>query len=230
MGGADFRPTFFREDIPMTHTLTHPEYFTLTSPEGTPLRGADQDWFRTYWQRRAGCGPTTSATILAYLSRVFPRLNVMAPSGNPTPEDFVSYMETLWRYVTPGTRGLDKPENLLLGCRSFALSRGCYLTGQVLAVPALDEGERPTEKACRDFLATALDKNCPVAFLNYSCGDLTNLDSWHWVPLIAMEEAEGKLLCTILDGCEERVVDFSLWLKSTPLGGALVVLEPEPGL
>ena len=78
-------------------------------------------------------------------------------------------MEALWPYVTPGARGLDKPESLVLGCRSFALSRGCRLQGQVLEIPAQREA-RPSLDQCRQFVAQCLDQDCPVAFLNFSHG------------------------------------------------------------
>ena len=138
-------------------------------------------------------------------------------------------MEALWPYVTPGSRGLDKPESLVLGCRSFALSRGCVLQGEILKIPRRRE-DRPTPAACRDFLLRALDNDCPVAFLNYSNGSLPNLDSWHWVPLIALTEGEGVLLCTILDEGAEKVIDLALWQETTLLGGALVRLFPDPAM
>ena len=84
------------------------------------------------------------------------------------------------------------------------------------------------QAGCRAFLAQALGRDCPVAFLNFSNGALKNLDSWHWVPLISMTEGERVLLCTILDEGEERVIDLDLWLDTTFLGGALVTLWPDP--
>ena len=69
-----------------------------------------------------------------------------------------------------------------------------------------------------------------MAFLNYSNGALPNLDSWHWVPLIALTEGEEVLLCTVLDEGEEKVIDLALWLETTLLGGALVSLFPDPAL
>ena len=98
-------------------------------------------------------------------------------------------MEALWPYVTPRLPGLDKPESLVLGCRSFALSGGACSRGDPQD-PRRREN-RPSPAACRDFLIRALDADCPVAFLNFSNGSLPNLDSWHWVPLIALTEGGG---------------------------------------
>ena len=43
--------------------------------------------------------------------------------------------------------------------------------------------------------------------------------------LLAMEES-GKLPCLILDGGEEKVIDFTQWLNTSTLGGALAVVYP----
>lgn len=209
----------------MSHSLTRPEVLTLIGPGGETYRGGDQEWYPDLWQRRAGCGPTTAAALLAYLSQTRPALAPLRPLAGGTRTGFAQYMQALWPYVTPGARGLDKPESLVLGCRSFALSRGCRLEGEILKIPRRRE-DRPTPAACRDFLIRALDADCPVAFLNFSNGSLPNLDSWHWVPLIALTEGEGVLLCTVLDEGEEKVIDLALWLETTLLGGALAAVFP----
>ncbi|WP_454941460.1 hypothetical protein [Evtepia sp.] len=209
----------------MSHSLTRPEVLTLIGPGGETYRGGDQEWYPDLWQRRAGCGPTTAAALLAYLSQTRPALAPLRPLAGGTRTGFAQYMQALWPYVTPGARGLDKPESLVLGCRSFALSRGCRLEGEILKIPRRRE-DRPTPAACRDFLLRALDNDCPVAFLNYSNGSLPNLDSWHWVPLIALTEGEEVLLCTVLDEGEEKVIDLALWLETTLLGGALAAVFP----
>lgn len=213
----------------MTYLLSHPEYFCLTARDGTTLYGADQDWYTDLWQRRAGCGPTTAATVLAYLSKVHPELEGLKPTGEATPEDFLTYMEAIWPYVTPGSRGLDKAESFTVGCRSFALSKGVVLQGEVLEIPSKVHGKRPDLARCRRFIARALKADCPVAFLNYSNGDVDDLDSWHWVPLVAMIEGEDAAICTILDSGKEQVVDFALWLRTSFLGGALAVVGPGMG-
>ena len=209
----------------MSHSLTRPEVLTLIGPGGESYRGGDQEWYPDLWQRRAGCGPTTAAALLAYLSQTRPALAPLRPLAGGTRTGFAQYMQALWPYVTPGARGLDKPESLVLGCRSFALSRGCRLEGEILKIPRRRE-DRPTPAACRNFLLRALDNDCPVAFLNYSNGSLPNLDSWHWVPLIALTEGEEVLLCTVLDEGEEKVIDLALWLETTLLGGALAAVFP----
>ena len=214
----------------MDHTLTRPDRFTLTLPDGTLCRGADQDWYRDVWQRRAGCGPTAAAMILDYLSSVFPALDRLSVTEARTSADFLMQMEAVWPYVTPGTMGLDKPESFVLGCRSFALSRGAVLDGRILPIPRRGKGSRPDLDQVRTFLVWALDKDTPVAFLNYSNGDLKNLDSWHWVPLIACRGEGDSLTVTALDGGEEKELDMALWLETSFLGGALVRVFPDPAV
>jgi len=214
----------------MDHALTKPEYFTLADDDGTAVRGADQDWFRDVWQRRAGCGPTAAAMILDYLSAAHPGLDALAAGGGRTRGDFLAYMEAVWDYVTPGTMGLDKAENFALGCRSFALSRGAVLDSQILPVPRKGRGERPDLSRLRAFLVRALEEDTPAAFLNYSNGDLRNLDSWHWVALIACAGEGQELTGTILDGGEEKTVDLALWLETSLLGGAFVRVFPDPAV
>ncbi len=212
----------------MDHALTRPERFTLTDGRGTLFRGADQDWFRDVWQRRAGCGPTAAAMVLDYLSAADPALAPLSAGEDRTAGAFLSFMEQVWRYVTPGTMGLDKPESFALGCRSFALSRGVVLESRILPVPRRGRGERPSLDRLRDFLSLALDRDRPVAFLNYSNGEVKNLDSWHWVPVIACGGA--GLSSVVLDGGAETVVDLALWLKTSLLGGAFVQVYPDPAV
>ena len=214
----------------MDHILTRPDRFTLTLPDGTLCRGADQDWYRDVWQRRAGCGPTAAAMILDYLSCVWPELSGLTVTDARTTEDFLAQMEAVWPYVTPGTMGLDTPESFVLGCRSFALSRGAVLDGRILPSPRRGKGPRPDLDQVRTFLVWALDKDSPVAFLNYSNGDLKNLDSWHWVPLIACRGEGDSLTVTALDGGEEKELDLALWLETSFLGGALVRVFPDPAV
>ena len=211
-------------------TLTHPEYLTFFGPDGAPCRGARQEWFRDRWQRQAGCGPTTAATLLAYLSAAHPALAALAPMGYDF-TSFLSYMEAVWQDVTPGPRGLDSLGLFTQGSLRFARRRGIALDCRELEIPGFKK-LRPPLSQCTDFLRSALSGDCPVGFLNFSNGSLTNLEDWHWVPLISLrQESSGALLCAVLDGGEEKTVDFALWHATTRLGGGLTALLPgkSPG-
>ena len=147
----------------------------------------------------------------------------MVPAAARTQAGFLRYMEALWPYVTPGARGLDKPESLVLGCRSFALSRGCRLQGQVLEIPAQREA-RPSLDQCRQFVAQCLDQDCPVAFLNLHNGRVKELDYWHWVTITALEDTTA----VILDSGSALRIDLRLWYETTKRRGGFVAALGDP--
>lgn len=208
----------------MRTTLAHSGFCTIFAPQGASFRGGDQEWYRDDWQRRAGCGPTTAALCLAYLGRTAPSLQALSPKLPLTVEHFLTYMEEVWHFVTPTHRGLDSLEGFGRGCQSFAQSRGTVLSWSALAVPGLEEESRPSQARCAAFLRAALRHDTPVGFLNFSNGAVEELDSWHWVPLIWLEETGKTLTCGILDAGREYPIDLSLWLRTTRRGGGFVTL------
>ena len=214
----------------MVHHLQHLEYLTLIGPDGVPVQGADQRWYRRHWQRQAGCGPTTAAVLLTYLAATRRTLTKLVPDPPRTAGDFLPLMEAVWPYVLPGANGLDSPESFLIGCRSFAFSRGVQLTGDILPLPHRTGGQRPSLDWCRDFLLAALAEDRPLAFLNYTSGEVAGLDDWHWVPVTGAEEEKDRLYLQILDGGREMRIDFTLWWNTSLEGGALVSLAPAEDL
>lgn len=215
-----------KEGTDMEIYLSAPQLLEFTLPDGSLSHGANQDWYRDEWQRRAGCGPTTASTAMYYLAQVHPSLRPLAPEPMPASADFLPHMEAVWPHVTPGKMGLNKVPMYTDGCKAFAAARGCTLVSEELLIPGRCEQNRPTAEECLDFIARALRADRPVAFLNYTNGALTNLDSWHWVPLISLREEGDALLCEILDDEKCKVIDFALWLRTTFKGGALAVMGP----
>jgi len=206
------------------YALTRPELLFFELDRGKISRGADQEWYSTEWQRRAGCGPTTAATLLAYLSRTRPELCALYPSASRKKADFAAFMEMVWCHVTPGKLGLNSLRMFTEGVCSFACERQCVLHTRELDIPRLRIA-RPTFSQCAAFLRTGLTADCPVAFLNFSSGRVTHLDNWHWVPIINMEELpSGQTICTILNNGGERQIDFRLWYHTSRLGGGLLYI------
>ncbi|MFR6379295.1 MAG: hypothetical protein ACLUNZ_05285 [Evtepia sp.] len=116
----------------MPYKLSHPEYLTLTGPGGTRYRGGDQEWYHDLWQRRAGCRPHHSggAAVPSRL-QAHPVLAPMAPGeAHAQAKGFLAYMEAVWPYVTPGSRGLDSPENMVPGCRKLCPEPGLLSQGR----------------------------------------------------------------------------------------------------
>ena len=209
------------------YSVRRPEVLTVTEAGGKTYRGANQEWYPTEWQQRAGCGPTTAAMLLAYLAATRPELRELYPSGRMDKESFTAFMEEVWQFVTPGRRGLNSNHLFVSGVTDFARERGIDLPVRELDIPRLRIA-RPSYDQCAAFLRTGLNADCPVAFLNFSRGRVANLDSWHWVPILSLEErSNGQALCVILDGGRERIIDFRLWYQTSRGGGGLVYLPAE---
>ena len=197
--------------------LTRPEQLNITGPGGEVTRGADQEWFPTTWQRRAGCGPTSAALIFAYLAAVRPDLRPLYPEGDMGREAFTQLMCRVWEDVTPRSHGLNRPEWMGEGMASYAARQGVALSPALLEIPAA-RTKRPDYDAVAAFLAAALEKDCPVAFLNLHQGKVKELDWWHWVTIIALDGRRA----TLLDSGKELTIDLALWLETTKRRGGFV--------
>lgn len=211
-----------------TYTLSQPALFQFEDPTGAPCLGLDQEWYRDPWRRRAGCGPTTAAALLFYLAKTRPALAPLAPTASGAARDLLPHMEAVWQRVTPTAMGLHTLALFTEGSRRFGEERGVSLLCRSLPIPGTRKGARPPLSRCAAFIRGALEADCPVAFLNYSGGALQNLDSWHWVTLIALTlEEDGGCTCTVLDGGRAHTLDFALWHRTSRLGGGLVFLRPD---
>lgn len=210
-----------------TFQITRPELMTIELGEGKTCRGANQDWYGDDWQRRAGCGPTTASMLLYYLAATRPELHALYPSGSRDQKDFLALMEKVWGHVTPGKLGVNSLHMFTSGITSYARERQCTLHIRELDIPRFHLA-RPSFSQCAAFLRTGLSQDCPIAFLNFSHGLVPHLESWHWVPIITMEERHGgRVICTILDDGREREIDFRLWYQTSRTGGGLIYVTRE---
>lgn len=180
-------------------------------------QGADQAWFPTLWQQRAGCGPTAAALILAYLARRRPELAPLCPEDVTNRGDFVEHMCRVWEYVTPSIHGLHRPEMMRDGLTAYARDRGVTLSPAILTIPAA-RSKRPSFAEVSGFLSRALERECPVAFLNLHNGRVAELDAWHWVTIVSLDGNTAG----ILDSGQALDIDLSLWLATTRRRGGFV--------
>jgi hypothetical protein len=222
-------------------SVNEPKHASLAQPDlllihargtGATTYGCDQEWYAEYWQRQAGCGPCTAATVLYYLSRRQPGHERLYTAASHDRTDFTHFMSEIWHYVTPGNMGVNEASILAEGVKDFAASHGIILQPHVLRIPRSHQS-RPTFPDLVDFIRQGLAADCPVAFLNLSNGQLTNLDNWHWVTITRLDHPadavlphdEGQpddVLVTIADSGDYKVINLSLWYRTTLLGGALV--------
>jgi hypothetical protein len=202
-----------------------PELFNFTDQNGQPSYGGNQTWYATEWQRRAGCGPTVFAHLIWYMARTREKCAPLCPYAGADFDCFLRLMEDAWRYVTPGMQGVNRTGMFTDGARVYGAERNVPLMTHVWEVPLL-AGKRPQLETTAEFITRFLAADLPVAFLNLSNGLLTNLDSWHWVTIVAYEPAGH--IATMYDQSRSEAIDLSLWLRTTAFGGGFVALAPPP--
>lgn len=204
-------------------SLSRPQAMDILCQDGTRAHGADQDWYSLPWRQRAGCGPTAASVQMAYLAALRPSLAALCPLKEREQETFVTYMDKVWEYVTPGNHGLNRVEMYTGGVARFCSACGVGLVPRALEVPAGDT--RPSFERCVSFIRAGLASDCPVAFLNLDNGAVEALDKWHWVLLSALEEGDRGTLVTVVDSGKTFPIDLKLWYDTARDLGGFVWLE-----
>lgn len=141
-------------------------------------------------------------------------------------EDALVLMQELWGLVTPGIMGVHLISQFTKGVEEFLPKLPFALTERTLKI-AKAKGKRPSLSCVVDFLVTSFTDDSPVAFLNLSKGALKNLDEWHWVTLVGIEQEEGQpVYATVYDASLTWKIDLGLWLETTTRGGGFVSYHP----
>jgi hypothetical protein len=206
-------------------SLSSPERFLIKDEStGEIFRGCAQEWYRTFWQKRAGCGPTTAANIILYMS--LREKNYGLNLDLSIKSNCILLMEELWKYVTPTLKGVNTTKIFYSGIALFAEKTGMKAEFHSIEVPR-DKSKRPGFTEVLDFIINSMDRNSPTAFLNLCNGEEECLDKWHWVTIISVEydEVKTSAFAEILDEGTVKKVDLSLWYKTTSLGGGFVYLD-----
>lgn len=203
----------------MTETLCRPDSLLIAAPDGRKTLGCDQEWYALLWRRRAGCGPATAANLLTYLHRAG---RLALPDGMG-PEHPLALLDFCWDHITPTMRGLNTTRLFREGMDGLLARIGSPLRCRVLDVPA-QAGARPGAAQAAAFSAQGLAAGCPVAFLNLSNGDVAELDEWHWVTVLGLDDAQGFVKLDILDNTHRLRIGLDRWLATTARGGGFVYL------
>ena len=206
-------------------SLHNPEMIHAMDPSDGEYFGCDQNWFNSDWQQQSGCGPSTASTLLLYLHKT---RKMPLPVEVYAKKDCLLLMEEVWSHVTPTPDGIYLIEQFCSGISSFAKGHGLQLECHALEIPSRDKLRPSLEEVVR-FVTQGLEKDSPIAFLNLSNGDVTNLEEWHWVTLVSLEADEANEIVNveIFDGDTAKVIDFKLWYLTTIEGGALIYLLPD---
>ncbi len=199
----------------MLYSVHRADGCDIFSPHGV-MHGVNQDWFSGYWQRKAGCGPSTATNMLRYLGG-----REQLPWQTQTQEDAVRLMHRAWQDVTPGVFGLNSPHRFQEGMDALLKEAGSPMRCRVLEVPQAAD-KRPDAQEMAAFIAEGLSNDMPVAFLNLHNGSLQNLERWHWVTLLSLDVKGERLIATAADNGSLLRLDLGQWLASTLLGGGFV--------
>ncbi len=181
--------------------------------------GGDQEWFSTDWQKKAGCGPTTAATMILYeySKNQYDRLS------------FLRLMESLWNYITPTSRGVDTLERFAEGYKKYVKDQ----YNLFLKIFYLNIVEDINQRQSNEFIFLQLNKavqtNHPIAFLNLHQGKEKKLYTWHWVTLVSLsyDKYNDELRGLIIDEGLLKSINLGLWLKTSQKGGGFVWFEEE---
>ena len=207
----------------MDISIARPELFDIPAEKLSDRSfGGDQNWYATEWSRRAGCGPTCAANILAYLACTRPALRSLYGFTDLSRSSFAQHMEDVYRFVTPGSMGLNRTEMFTDGVLGFAHSRGIALTPHVFGVTSNMVRGRMPVAGLAEFVKEGLDSDCPLGFLNLTKGRVKNLQSWHWITITAAQMQGNSLMADASDEGLHRRFDLGLWYLSTRLPGGLV--------
>lgn len=206
-----------------TVVLRDPDSIRVIDEKGNSSYGCDQDWYGSFWQRMAGCGPSVASNLLLYLhhaGKIGLPLDVKNKAG------CVGLMEAVWHHVTPTTRGLYLITQFCEGVHSFTKTFGASVECMSLEIPKKKD-DRPSLGEIADFIEAGLESDCPVAFLNLSNGKIKALDEWHWVTIVSITRTQdnSKVEALIYDADKSFTVDIKLWHEKTTLGGGMVYLK-----
>lgn len=204
-------------------TIKSPEILHISDGSGFTY-GADQIWYRSLLQRKAGCGPTCASHIIWYLSSAMPHCAGLTKREGSTKSGFLALMEDMWKYVTPGFRGVNKTSMLMKGVERYASERGFSLRCEALEIPQ-NKAQRPNIDEFMSFIEQAIAADSPVAFLNLHNGGVAGLDTWHWVTLIGLDRERRTAL--MYDQGLRVEIDIDQWLRETKAGGGIVRVNAE---
>jgi hypothetical protein len=209
-----------------TYSLLKPDIFHMVDESGKTFFGCDQKWYRSFWQRMAGCGPSVASNLLYYMHK---SQSVVLPFDLDCQSDCVGLMESVWKHVTPGTQGLNTIRKFCDGMHGFADENNYEFECFSLEYPKKAK-DRPELTTVVKFIAEGLLLDCPVAFLNLASGSVKALDDWHWVTIVSLdvEDENQHISAKIYDGAQSIDIDLKAWCETTTLGGGFVYFKIKP--
>lgn len=195
----------------------------INDEHGQSFFGADQEWYPLLWQRKAGCGPTTASHLVLYTAKKHPHLSIPQVTDK---QSMVDLMEAMWLHVTPGIMGTHLVSQFTKGLSGFLAERSIDLAVDSLALSKSRSSRAPLDSVVA-FIEKNLNADQPVAFLNLNAGAVQNLDSWHWVTIVGLEQElkDGPYMIDVFDGGKMWKINLALWYETTTRSGGFASLK-----
>ncbi len=199
-------------------SLSNIDLLQVRDQEDGIYYGCHQEWYADQWQRKSGCGPSVACNLISYLDATKKTFGSSKPIAKM--DDCLTLMNEVWNYVTPSERGIPYTRKFYEPFLLYTGEKGANLELRYLDIP--EGAERPSFSKVISFIKQGLLNDVPIAFLNLCNGKEEELDCWHWVTLVEIEEKDQKVMVSIIDEGEIKVIDLSLWYETTTLGGGFV--------
>lgn len=203
-------------------TIKQQKLYEILDDKNNHTWGGVQYWFPSEGYIPPGaCGATTGANILSYLVRT--RKGIEVKSNHQTKDGFLDFMKESYKYMYPRVAGL-LADFFVIGINEFAKSLCMEMHADQLKVP-ICRSSRPDAQKTSAFIAESLTNDIPVAFLILSSGATPELDGWHWVTIIGLDEETHVV--DFIDNGRLLQADISLWLNTSIMGGSFIRLVPD---
>jgi hypothetical protein len=117
--------------------------------------GCKQGWYKTWWQRFTGCGPSVVSTIMLYIGAEKMKANRAETPLRPA--QCLALKEDVWNYVTPTIHGISDTEQFRRKASAFFQSRGLKIEADHLRIPPVSK-PRPALGDVLSYMGEALLK------------------------------------------------------------------------
>lgn len=171
--------------------------------------GGDQEWFKRWRQRLAGCASVSGANLSAYYE-----LGIRHDGGEEgshrvyTFESYLQQMNVMYRYMTPSFKGFPYMWKYIEKFKQYAEDCGARAEAVNL------KGWSTPEQASA-FVRGAVGGGDPVAFLVLA-HDAPEMyeNTWHWMTITGFDEAENRVI--ISNYGEREVYDADVLFDPSP--------------
>lgn len=188
---------------------------------GHTTYGGNQAWYPNFWRKQSGCGPTTAANQMAYLSQTREQYRSLYQQPTLLKKDYTKHMQQLFKHVTPSMMGVNHINKLKDGVIDYASKTGVSLDAFTLSVEKDNLGHRSMDDLI-DFIQKGLSNDSPIAFLNLNSGKERRLYPWHWITITEATINNHTIIATASDEGRKKTFDLSLWYQTTPMHGGFV--------